>query len=672
MGLIYSHAGEPVDQVFAGPPTGPLEPITEPITNYPFPLTVQVDGDRVFEARFTGTSFFAHVFVHDPAEHEVPFENLDQPNSAVFAGDLVAYRTPFEEWNQLVVRDWRTGVVRSTTTFEQPIQEIQLRPDGRAAAELNNGELRFDGRTIAREGIHPRIAGERLVYFGRGGLHVRDADGRTRAFGTTTGAPGEMVADARARRLDRQRLPAGGAGHRRARHGPGPRSVPAQRAPGGLQPPGQGRTDASGLAPVRRGTHALPRHRAPRRLQRTASLRHRLRPHGHGADAAHARAQAPRSDGDHGRRAHRRRRARAATADRAPMIATPIVHEPVQSAVLAGDTILVASGPRVVAFPQRKLVFSTATGDITLAASPVRVAAIVQGTHGGQAFSGPPLGPWTALAGRGRGAQRSRRRPSVHHGVRRGATKVVVRDPDPHEVAGVTSAATFAGELALVATPGKLTVSEWRTGVVHNELAVPTGVESFDLRPDGRVAYSLDNGDGLYVAPAGGPARRIANHAERTRFAGERIVFYDGNTLKLVEPDGRIRPFGVPTTKLSGLDADERRVLWNANGCLLVAPITDGPSLAPGPGPCPRSEVAVPSAHADVGRKVILRVRCVAAPKRCTGTVKVDHLGHRRFSIPTGATRAITFKATRHANYYGVVARTDDGSETLGGVDVGG
>jgi hypothetical protein len=81
------------------------------------------------------------------------------------------------------------------------------------------------------------------------------------------------------------------------------------------------------------------------------------------------------------------------------MIATPIVHEPVQSAVLAGDTILVASGPRVVAFPQRKLVFSTATGDITLAASPLRVAAIVKDEHGGQAFSGPPLGPWTALAG---------------------------------------------------------------------------------------------------------------------------------------------------------------------------------------------------------------------------------------------------------------------------------
>ena len=52
----------------------------------------------MFEARFTGTSLLARAFVHDPAaEREVPFENLDQPNSAVFRGDLVAYRTPFEE-----------------------------------------------------------------------------------------------------------------------------------------------------------------------------------------------------------------------------------------------------------------------------------------------------------------------------------------------------------------------------------------------------------------------------------------------------------------------------------------------------------------------------------------------------------------------------------------------
>ena len=196
VGLIYSHGGEPVDQVFAGPPTGPLEPITEPITDYPFPLTVQVDGDRVFEARFTGTSFFAHLFVHDPAEREVPFDDLDQPNSAVIAGDLVAYRTPFEEWNQLVVRDWRTGAVRSTTDLGQPIQEIRLRPDGRTAVELNNGELRFDGHKVANQGFHPRFAGDRLVYFGRSGLHVRDADGRIRAFGTTTINPGEMVADA--------------------------------------------------------------------------------------------------------------------------------------------------------------------------------------------------------------------------------------------------------------------------------------------------------------------------------------------------------------------------------------------------------------------------------------------------------------------------------------------
>ena len=47
----------------------------------------------------------------------------------------------------------------------------------------------------------------------------------------------------------------------------------------------------------------------------------------------------------------------------------PVAPEPVQSAVLAGDTVLVAAGHNVVAFPQRKLVFTTATGNsIRLAA----------------------------------------------------------------------------------------------------------------------------------------------------------------------------------------------------------------------------------------------------------------------------------------------------------------
>ena len=128
----------------------------------------------------------------------------------------------------------------------------------------------------------------------------------------------------------------------------------------------------------------------------------------------------------------------------------------------------------------------------------------------------------------------------------------------------------------------------------------------------------------------------------------------------------------MPTRQFESLDADEHRVLWRANGCVLVAPVTDGASAEPGPGPCARSEVAVPGANAKPGRKIVLRVRCVAAPKRCAGTVKVERLGHRRFSIPAGATRALTFKAARGAGYYGVVARTDDGSEALGGVDVSG
>ena len=259
----------------------------------------------------------------------------------------------------------------------------------------------------------------------------------------------------------------------------------------------------------------------------------------------------------------------------------------------------------------------------------------------------------------------------------------------PFEDLDQPNSAVFAGDLVAYRTPfeewNHLVVRDWRTGAAHSTTTFDQPIHEIALHPDsraavelntgelrfdGRVVYSLDNGDGLYVAPPGGPARRIANHAEYTRFAGERIVFYDGSTLKVVEPDGRIRPIGVPTTHFESLDADEQRVFWRANGCLLVAPITDGPSVEPGPGPCARSEVAVPITTARAGRRIVLRVRCVGAPKRCAGTVKIERLAHRRFKIPVGESRALHFKATRHAGFYGVVARTDDGSETLGAVDV--
>ena len=207
---------------------------------------------------------------------------------------------------------------------------------------------------------------------------MRDADGRIRAFGTTTINPGELVADAEhvAWIANDCLLVAPVTAARATVPGPGgpcPRSElqvlynsplkAARTLPVKLQ---------CVAAPTRcRGTVRFAGYSAKHRFDIASGHTGTLR------RAAHPRAQAPRPDGIHGRGTHRRRRAVGAAHDRPPMI-VPIAHEPVQATVLAGDTVLVATGHKVVAFPQRTVVFTTPTGDISLAASPVRAAAVVQ------------------------------------------------------------------------------------------------------------------------------------------------------------------------------------------------------------------------------------------------------------------------------------------------------
>jgi hypothetical protein len=186
-------------QVLAGPPGGPLMPLSALVTDYPFPAFAQVDGERVFDYRFTGDRFDADVFAHDPDEHQVAFDDPDQGNSATFAGDLVAYRRPYEDWKQLVVRDWRTGAVRLTKTFPSAVYSILLRPDGRTTVELDNHEL-WDAnppRRLVGHASSPRLAGERIVYKTGSGMRVRDPDGTTRRFGTISHlTTSEIAADA--------------------------------------------------------------------------------------------------------------------------------------------------------------------------------------------------------------------------------------------------------------------------------------------------------------------------------------------------------------------------------------------------------------------------------------------------------------------------------------------
>jgi hypothetical protein len=321
---------------------------------------------------------------------------------------------------------------------------------------------------------------------------------------------------------------------------------------------------------------------------------------------------------------------------------------------------------------------------VRLAASAQRAAATieVQPEDGDlpttrQMVTGPALGPWTAVA-----PPTSTAPFPVDHQVDgervftsevRGSglnQTVVVRDPDPHDIAvrGRDAAfATFAGDLMAYATaapgdreddsPRRLVIAEWRTGTVRRTVDLPRGFTKVALRPDGRVALAVDDPGTLYDVRPGHAPRRFPVRAENPQFAGDHIVFTDIDTDRpsVIDPDGTVRPFGLPTQNFGGFVTDDRHVLWVANGCLLVAPVTARATRTLGPGPCPRSEVQVfdPASAPRLARTIPVRLQCIAAPKRCTGkvnliwtrgdtrriTVKVT--AGTRFAVPFGQTRTV-------------------------------
>ena len=66
-------------------------------------------------------------------------------------------------------------------------------------------------------------------------------------------------------------------------------------------------------------------------------------------------------------------------------------------------------------------------------------------------------------------------------------------------------------------------------------------------------------------------------------------------------------------------------MLWEANGCLFTAPVTDPGAQAPEPGACRRTELDLLDIHPVIkrDRKVRIHLRCVAAPVTCTGRMRV-------------------------------------------------
>jgi hypothetical protein len=157
-------------------------------------------------------------------------------------------------------------------------------------------------------------------------------------------------------------------------------------------------------------------------------------------------------------------------------------------------------------------------------------------------------------------------------------------------------------------------------------------------------------------------------------------VFKHQNALRVIEPGGRIRAFGVPTSYLEGFTTDGTRVMWWTEQCLVLADASEPVANAIGSGPCPRSEAVVDedADDASVASTVPVRIQCVAAPQRCRGSVRVTRgrlqTAKVRFDIPPGRTGTVRVRLGnrlyRHVRH--VVAherntsltaevRTDDG-----------
>jgi hypothetical protein len=137
------------------------------------------------------------------------------------------------------------------------------------------------------------------------------------------------------------------------------------------------------------------------------------------------------------------------------------------------------------------------------------------------------------------------------------------------------------------------------------------------------------------------------------------LVFDPGGRLRVIDPAGRIRRFGIPTRSLGDFTTEGSSVLWEANGCLLVDDVSAPPAATPDPGPCLRSELALDPADGlafHLRHRLPVGLRCVAAPRACRGTLRLTAEGppsagapisrRMRFAIPAGQTRVLRVPLT--------------------------
>ena len=362
-------------------------------------------------------------------------------------------------------------------------------------------------------------------------------------------------------------------------------------------------------------------------------------------------------------------------------------------------SVPVAGGPR-----RREFAYTVPAGaeaNLQLSASGQRVAVALAAEHNEliltQAFTGPLGAPWAALGPPTRLFEATNVYRVQLDGDRlfsyelRGSfanAGVTVRDPEPHDVPfySPTDAlrAQFAGDLVAYAAsrPGeedegahrRLVLKNWRTGEQLGSVDLEYAADIGALRADGGV---LTRGSPITLWKPGTAPRKLVEASADVAFAGDRVLWTGEDGVHVIEPGGATRRLGPETRTGLRLATDGQRAFWVANGCLLAASLDDASHAAPGPGPCARSELSTTSQpEQKLAHSVRVRIRCIAAPTTCKGTIRLPGLsGARRYSLAAGRTKAfaVPLTASGYATlqrrlrsqgevYPEAVIRTDDGT----------
>jgi hypothetical protein len=240
----------------------------------------------------------------------------------------------------------------------------------------------------------------------------------------------------------------------------------------------------------------------------------------------------------------------------------------------------------------------------------------------------------------------------------------VVRDPAPRDLPYHTYSTRFAGDLVAYVTVApdqtpdqngrRIVVANWRTATELGATELPHPVVDLSLAADGRVV-AADEAGGAYTFIPGQPARWLGAASDgRVGFAGEHVAVADEGRLWLAPPGGPLRPFGVLTKRLTNFTADAQHLLWQANGCLLVAALGDAAVGEPGKGPCDRSEVEL-TRVAGTERRPKITLRCVASPSGgCHGRLQL-YADRRKvgpavaFRVAARGRRTVTFTLSKRA-----------------------